>query len=350
VALWIRWPGRLIDERRVLASKPEFRLDEWPVWGGQIERYISDHHGLRSPLVRLFNRVCIDIFKTVPGENVLLGREDWLFMGRERDDLDARRGYRGLDPFELREAEAWTDTLVRRREWLAGKGIAYRFLVAPNKATIYPEFLPWGYGNDGKLSRLDQLKKNLGDLGESLLIDLRQALLRAKGGEAPVYHRSDSHWSPYGAWIACGCVISALDVSIPAVPRTEYDLYTGARFGGDLAIALGLEMDRFADPAWVRMGRRNSRVSWEKLPDPGPYVRCQRSRNPDAPGGRLLLVHDSFAHELAPFLAEQFQEVFLVWDWSLGFYPQIIEAFRPDWVIDEMAERYLHGPVPQNPF
>jgi hypothetical protein len=132
-------------------------------------------------------------------------------------------------------------------------------------------------------------------------------------------------------------VISDLDVSIPAVPRTEYDLYTGPRFGGDLAIALGLEMDRFADPAWVRMGRRNSRVSWEKLPDPGPYVRCQRSRNPDAPGGRMLLVHDSFAHELAPFLAEQFQEVVFVWDWSRGVYPQIIEGVsarlghRRDW-------------------
>lgn len=350
VALRVRWPGRLIDERRVLASKPEFRLDEWPEWGGQTERYLADHQGLRSPLVRLFNRICVDLLGSAPGENVLLGRRDWLFMGREREDLDARRGYRGLDPFDRQEAAAWGSMLAGRRKWLAERGIAYRFLVAPNKASIYPEHLPAGYGKKGHPSRLDQLKANLVDPGETLLVDLRQALAAARGGEAPVYHRTDSHWSPYGAWVACETLVQGLDSSIPLVPREAYDLFVGPRFGGDLAIALGLEMSRFRDTEWVRMGRKESRVSWEKLPDLGPYIRCQRSRNPDAPGGRLLLVHDSFAHELAPFLAEQFRELYLIWDWGLGFYPQIIEEFRPDVVIDEMAERYLYGPVPKNPF
>ena len=34
-------------------------------------------------------------------------------------------------------------------------------------------------------------------------------------------------------------------------------------------------------------------------------------KNPDAPGGKLLVIRDSYADSLAPFLAEEFQEVHL---------------------------------------
>lgn len=348
-ALWIPWPLRPVDERRVLAAPPRFRLDEWSDWGRQIETYLADHQGFRPLLVRLFNRLCIDALQSAPAENVLLGRRDWLFMGKERADLDARRAYRGLDPFTENELQAWTEMILQRRRWLAERGVQYRFVVAPGKASVYPEYLPAGYARCRGPKRLDQLRDRLAGMDKSILVDLRLPLQMAKIRPWPVYHRSDSHWSAFGAFTAADHLLAGLSQTRSHIIPSGYRIEAGPRFGGDLAIALGLEMDRFREPAWVRMSSDRAAAVWRKLPDLGPYVRRQTAENPNVNSGRLLLVHDSFAHELAPFLADRCASVYLIWDWGLGFYPQQIVEFKPDWVVDEMAERYLYGPLPINP-
>jgi len=354
LAVWIRWPLRPVDERRLLALAPQFRLDEVLRWGGQIDQYVADHQGCRPLLVRFYNRFSVDILKTSPTESVLLGRKNWLFMGKERSDLDARRGYRGLDLFTCSELNAWSKLLLDRKRCLAAKGISYRLLVVPNKATVYPEFLPAAFQHQQRFSRLDQLGAHLAQLDEDVLLDIRTLLKQAKSRGLPIYHSSDSHWSAFGAFVACGRLLKDLEVMTPMLPLSEFEIYSGPRFGGDLAISLGLEMDRFSEKSWLRMARKDSDTTtapvWKTLPDLGPYIRQQQSLNPRLTKGRLLLVHDSFAHELAPFLADHLQAVHLIWDWGLGFYPEVIEAFKPDWVVDEMAERYLYGPLPKNPF
>ena len=74
------------------------------------------------------------------------------------------------------------------------------------------------------------------------------------------------------------------------------------------------------------------------------FTRCPSARLPN-----ILMVHDSFYKRLKPYLSASFSRVLYIWDWSMNFYPDIIEGEKPGLVIDEMAERFLMKPPPWNP-
>jgi hypothetical protein len=90
------------------------------------------------------------------------------------------------------------------------------------------------------------------------------------------------------------------------------------------------------------------------VPTPGfkPGARWVRIQANESPGGEIpaaVMVRDSFAQQLHPYLSEHFQRIVYIWDWELRFYIPVIEKERPWIVIDEMAERSLLNPVPVNP-
>ena len=85
-----------------------------------------------------------------------------------------------MDPFAAKDLDAWTRVLEERRDWLAARGIAYLFVVAPNANTIYPEYMPDRIRKASFRSRLDQLIDHLKANGFFNLVDLRPALRKAK--------------------------------------------------------------------------------------------------------------------------------------------------------------------------
>ena len=78
----------------------------------------------------------------------------------------------------------------------------------------------------------------------------------------------------------------------------------------------------------------------------GKVFKAMRSRRADAQAGRLLMLHDSFAPPLMPFLAEHFREGLFIWTDDDSVLPQEARDFRPDVVIEEVVERRLSGTEP----
>jgi hypothetical protein len=64
--------------------------------------------------------------------------------------------------------------------------------------------------------------------------------------------------------------------------------------------------------------------------------------NGDPSGPRLVMYHDSFAHELIPLMARSFSHAAYFWG-KRAIYPQFIAMQKPDLVIDEIAERFVSG-------
>ena len=60
-------------------------------------------------------------------------------------------------------------------------------------------------------------------------------------------------------------------------------------------------------------------------------------RNPDAQGGKLLVVRDSYSDSLAPFLAEEFQEVHL---FDLRYNNMSLKQYVADNDIDQVLVLY----------
>ena len=103
----------------------------------QLTRYFEDHFAFRVRLVRWQAIVRLDALGVSPSASVIKGRDGWLFYA----DDGAMEDYAEAPPFTGAELEVWRHTLQDISDWLRGQGIAYLFVIAPDKHVIYPEYM-----------------------------------------------------------------------------------------------------------------------------------------------------------------------------------------------------------------
>lgn len=341
-------------EKRKLSRKPEFRIDSLFVYPKQYTTYYNDYFTFRSGLIYLNNLFIAKIMGVSPLPKVLIGKDDWFFL----DKLELRPGtvecYRSITLFTPRQLEQWKNVLEQRQQWLAARGIHYLFLIAPNKNTIYPEFMPDHIRRVHEKSRMDQLLEYLQNHSTVPVLDLRPALKAGKT-QYPVYSRTDTHWNDYGAYIAYRGIITHISRSFPSfkeavpLPLSRFKIEVVNHSGGDLAIMLSLNKDVFREDMIFLEAHPPLRAMGGNLDNISRFVKQGYSECPTAPLPNILMVHDSFYKRLEPFLSEQFSRVLFIWDWDLNFHPHVIERENPKLVIDEMAERFLMQKIPVNP-
>ena len=312
------------------------------------ERAFGDRFGGRDLLIRLHHASLVKLFGVSGMASVLPGRNGWFYwLGEDTRSLD--RYYRGVAPFSQREVDATVAELIRRRAWLAARGIAYVVTVAPEKFTIYPEYLPVWAAKSGQPTPYDRIAAALRADGRVAFIDLRPALLAAKV-RGQIYYRTDSHWNYDGAVVGYEAIMRAVERELPpgrlatVAPPWRPPYVPGVDvFTGDLGILLGLKgwiredgipppSQRATDPA----GRCAKRVDDRKSPGFEVYA-CDRPGLP-----RALLYRDSMADALIPMLAENFSRLVVVAERRLD--PALIERERPDVLIEELVERMLNTP------
>ncbi len=348
--------GRLVEKRR-MAKQPEFRLDNPFQYAAEYSTYYNDHFTFRGDFIYWHNLAKIKLFNVSPVPRVVLGKDGWLFMARQEKGLNSVDYYRNLRPLRVEELEQWKQILEERQQWLAARGIHYVFLIAPNKHTIYGEFMPDEMGKCSSRSRLDQLADYLKAHSSVPLLDIRQALINAKKNY-PVYSRTDSHWNDYGAYIAHREIIAGLAGLFKEdfghakpLPLSRFKIAYKEKAGGDLAAMLALQETVYgekilrlrASPPLKARGQDK-----KKLPRLKGFVRQSINKCENAPLPNIVMVHDSFYSRLRPFLSEHFSRILYIWDWDMNFYPEVMEKESPKLLIDEMAERFLLEPPPVN--
>jgi hypothetical protein len=340
-------------ENRKMASKPELSLilSSFPDYAAQFEKYYNDSFGLREKLIRWNNRLRLFLFGESPISGVRLGREGWLYYAAEWELEE----YENVMPYKVEGLEQIWGIQEDRRLWLDRRGIKLFIVVAPDKETIYGEYLPPGLHRIGKESRLDQLTSYFRSKPGIEIIDLREPLLQAKSAQR-LYHRTDTHWNDYGACVGYAALMDRIARYFPSVGRPTIDSYTvsiAEGKGGDLADMLSLgdviKEERITlAPKFIPRAVDASR----SYPDPvdtsvypGRKMVVKETNDPHLP--KALIFRDSFASPLIPFLAESFQSSVFVW--TFDFLPELIEREKPDIVIYECVERYIHSLSKENP-
>src|SRR5262249_33668926 len=137
--------------------------------------------------------------------------------------------------------DRWADVLAARKAWLDERGIRYLVVAAPDKQSIYPEFLPRLARRHGP-APLDQLLDRCRRDPNLTILDLREPLRGARPA-GPLYLLNDSHWSPAGVYASYASTVQALDFWQPKLtpaPPTEFATQPVQFHGGDLARLLGL--------------------------------------------------------------------------------------------------------------
>jgi hypothetical protein len=334
-----------LEENRTLASFPQLSLQyaaltEFPA---KFESYFNDQFGFRQRLVEWLNYVKVAGFRVSPSPSVILGKNGWLFYG----DIDLPY-YRALKPLSEKQLEDWQRVFENRRDWLHARGIPYLIVFAPNKSTVYPEYMPAAYGRVHAQSRLDQLLSHLSLHSNLNVIDLRNPLFAAKAS-AQIYYRTDSHWNQRGAYVGYVNIMGALKEWFPQlepVPRSDLREVSYAEPGRDLALLLGLRpyfSDQYMDletprPKLARQVPQSVEIAsaprkqWTRGAD-------EVFENPLENLPRAVVFRDSFATWLIPRLADHFRRVTFSWQYTLD--RRLVEQEQPDIVIQQMVERLL---------
>jgi hypothetical protein len=351
--LWLPMTGMVLSldhdgpsaENRTLAPWPQLRWDEASLRAlpEQLTRYFEDHFAFRQRMVRWQAVVRLRVLGVSPSKAVIKGRDGWLFYA----DDGAMTDYAEAAPFTSAELEQWRDTLQDTSDWLRAQGIAYVFVIAPDKHVIYPEYMPETIRR-AAISRIDELVSHLREHSTVRVVDLRPPLLAAKTRER-LYHRTDTHWNDRGAFVGYQSIIDALTEDFPALrhpSRSAFEPRVVQSEGLDLAGMLGLT-EVLSEEDLVLVPRHPTARILEPL---HPNRRLTHGRIvTDAPnrGPRALVFMDSFGPALVPFLSEEFSRVVYLWQDNID--PQVVEQERPQVVIQEWVGRALSTDHPYNP-
>ncbi len=347
-ALWLpladTWigldPAPKVVELRVPAAWPEFS------WAPEvvrqlpkaIESYYDDHFGFRNSLIRLNNRLRLITGSNLHDTPVIVGKDEWVYINAGGGLLDDRRAVRLYTDAELEE---YGKQLVQRRDLLAALGIPYLYVLAPDKHSVYPEFLPDRIRRAREVDRTDQLMNHLETRTDLDVLDLRKVLLPAKR-EQTLYSSNGSHWNDYGAYLAYVAIQNRVAERFPAVAPLPLDAFEVApqRRRGDVARMLGLADLMFSDYLEVKL-RGPSRSAETKEGVAGlkglPKHRqpfAHEIEDPTLP--RVVMFRDSFTNALLPFLGQHYQRIAYYWT---NFIPMVVRHEKPDLVIEERAER-----------
>ncbi len=156
------------------------------------------------------NFFVVKAFSKSTNTDVIVGKEGFFFLGNKHNKLI----YKTLDiyPYSDSQINMWGESLLDLQQWYESKGIQFIFVIAPNKHSIYGEYLPdWlSVPNRNLTDKLTQIAKN----NNIKLLDLRPVLIESKKtNEELLYWKSDSHWNQLGASIGFQKTIDQLNSS-----------------------------------------------------------------------------------------------------------------------------------------
>jgi hypothetical protein len=292
----------------------------------------DDNFPGKARLIATFNHLRYSLGDRVFPQ-VLVGREGWLEFWAQSNLNDYQNAFVVPEKLERthRKLELLNKELLRR-------GITLIVVVAPNKATIYPDKLPGKIEKINKQSRLDILLELMSQTDSSYLLDIRPALMEDSQSHQ-LYYKTDTHWTARGAYIAYREIMTAVSQTYPDLLPYQLDQFkwkNSKPMIKDLARLLGVDFLR-----------EQSQQAQPKFEVTSYFQRF--SPRPGLPGitmswgyggqeKTLVMYHDSFGKRLHQFFFLQFKTAMYIPNRDPSQTPWI-NVMKPDIVIIEVVER-----------
>lgn len=294
----------------------------------EFEQWFVDRIRRHLPLLAVNAAYRIGLLRRSTESRVVIGRDGWLFWTDEGDAPASMANFRGRLRFSGDEMRSFDRNLIAMHDELAACGIHALVAIAPNKQSIYGEFL--SRSQPQPQSALDDLLPRLDPRARAVMLDLRAPLraVKARDPGLPLYYKTDSHWNGLGAFYAYRAIMAALakampDANLQIASLDQFAIKVEPFRRGDLAYMLSAP-SWFADTA-VRL-----------------YPKIETASSPDAP--RLLMTGDSFLDELTAYFLPDFSKIYFE-KWGLEPIAPVAGEAKPSAVVIEVAERYLPGLV-----
>jgi len=331
-------------ENRKLASKPSFDINKLDPYPKSYGNYFNDQFPFREDLRLLNSLICYYVLhqSPLPGE-VEVGKHGWFFSDQKESVV-----YQGKFDLAKYQISSLVKELHNRTIDYGKKGIRFYVAFPPMKPEIYPEYLPIDFRRAPNGTVTDKIVKAIKEDPVIQYIDLKTALLKAKKF-GRLYNHTDNHWNRIGAFYGYNEIIGRILKDFPEikpVTRSDFFFKTEIESAGNQANMIGLSKYLFEiqyKPIF-RKSKSKYLQPIHKAPDWASYImdyEVSKSTG-DTTLPSVVIVRDSYASVMMPFLDETFHKVTYIFDaWRYGRNEAIIADMKPDIVILIIFEPHI---------
>ncbi|MFK7926211.1 MAG: hypothetical protein AB8H47_29955 [Bacteroidia bacterium] len=318
----------------------KFRLDRLTITTKAFDDELSQYAGGDTALFYPLGTLNYEVRHRALSRKILIGQGDWFFLWSDQMDIDPLEQRLGLSQLSRLQMQELVLQYQQRAFWSAQRNSQYLLVLAPNKASIYGEYLPSRLSLS-EATFLDSLSTALQNAAIPVL-DLRPPLNAAKS-KGLLYYRHDTHWNHLGSWVGTQAVLQKLEM--PPLPHDIDQFDSRLQIGGDQLRMARLSQGDYFD---VDYKHKADPIDYQTSAAPLGVANDLPYYSQNDSGPKLLLLHDSFGHYMRDWMSYSSQELLALWAWG-EFRPEIANAFKPEIIVDEVIERNLAKVFPGNP-
>lgn len=335
--------NKKLSEFPTVVSNGNFNVNYFKELSG----YFEDRFAFRTWMVDINSRIRADIFKTSPEDDVIIGKNGWLYYSATLDD------YRGYDLSSDRELYAMAKNIKLIQDYVEEEyGAKFVFTIAPNKNTLYPENMPSQYGcvvsNEHDAYRLKNYLEQL-DVNYVNLFSIFASQ------DEVLYLKGDSHWNKKGAVLAYNAMLDKAGKEHNDYSNVNSELASGLS-SGDLSLMIypvsaykedDYKYDREYTYKYKFCSNDEYNLTEEDVLSDKSFAEAEdvtlneivtTSENGE---GALLMFRDSFGNSLIDLMSEEF---------GISYFSKMepyniskIATFDIDTVILEKVERHIQS-------
>lgn len=297
-------------ENRYLTTKPRFTLSGFidSSYGDQYERYINEQFPFRNDWITTKANTEYLLGKA-ENNGVIKGKNNYLFNKQLSIDKQLQKNIKAIKAFAKQS------------------DIDISLSVVPNSYDVLKKYVPFGAPNvDQEASIIDSYDQLQG-INNLKLIPLH-TILKAHSDEY-IYYRTDHHWTSLGAYYGylqyCKeqeiepIQLEALKANhIPDFYGTYYSKYKGAFINSDEITYYDIPIDKMLvegqeTHSLYDMDKVKTRDKYAMFMHGNPSLSIIYSEKSEVNAGKkLLIIKDSYANSMIPFLTYNYEEIYVV--------------------------------------
>ena len=337
--------------------------NEWNLsFISELGTYFEDHYAFRDEIITVNSFLRSTLFGQSGTDQVILGKEGFMFYEGTLND------YFDRDSLSDKELKNIAHNLFLMQRYLEASGSDFIFTVAPNKNTLYSQYMPDNYIASTQAHNLERLKPYLDYYGVNY-VDLLSVF---QSQTDVLYAKTDSHWTNRGALLAANTLLSAMgretiDVATwghktretgdlyrmvyPCLTGTEKEEYaagyndldglTGANWGfsnSSQSVEDGFIQTESFLPSQENTENQNENLASDQS-DQADITTAESDTSVEKSNKKLYMYRDSFANALIPYISTQFDEA--TYSKLIPYDAMAARQSGADVVVVERAERHL---------